>query len=283
MENTNTNNIDNDVNENTDMNTDINNENIDNEGHEEILPPEMETEGEFSEGMNEPASLEQARDREQRPLVDRHLLLAANVVEMFGDEVDRDAPQIVALAARQDGRQHLLRLGGGEQELHVRRRLLERLEQGVERRRTEHVHLVDDVDLVARRHRLVAERPLSAHGMSSTPVRLAASISITSTSRFFGDGHAMFTLAAGFLMGPPPAVRADTVECAGDDSRRGGLSHAAYAGENKGVGETAAGDGIGENPDHDLLADEIGEGLGTVFPRQHTIGPGIRQGGFLVF
>ena len=43
----------------------------------------------------------------------------------------------------------LLRVGGAHDEDHVLGRLLERLEQRVERRRGEHVDLVDDVDLVA--------------------------------------------------------------------------------------------------------------------------------------
>ena len=192
------------------------------------------------------------------------------------------APQVETLATRHHGHRNFADFGGGENEFYVLGRLLQRLQQGVEGVLGEHMHLVDDVDLVARRHRLVADaldqltdvvHPGAAGRVHFDHVHIAV----------FGDGHAMFTLAAGFLSGATAAVCADTVECAGDDSRRGGLSHAAYAGENKGVGETAAGDGIGENPDHDLLADEIGEGLGTVFPRQYTIGPGIRQGGFLVF
>ena len=53
------------------------------------------------------------------------------------------------LAARQDGRRDLVELGRGEDEDHVRRRLLEGLEEGVEGLRGEHVDFVDDVDLVA--------------------------------------------------------------------------------------------------------------------------------------
>ena len=60
-----------------------------------------------------------------------------------------DAAEVVALAAGEDGVRELVRLGGREDELHVPGRLLERLEQRVERRPREHVHLVDDVDLVA--------------------------------------------------------------------------------------------------------------------------------------
>ena len=41
----------------------------------------------------------------------------------------------------------LVRLGGGEEELDVLRRLLQRLQQGVERPGGEHVDLVDVIDL----------------------------------------------------------------------------------------------------------------------------------------
>ena len=51
----------------------------------------------------------------------------------------------------------LVHLGRGEDEFHVRGRFLERLEQRVERRAGEHVHLVDDVDLVAALGRGVAD------------------------------------------------------------------------------------------------------------------------------
>src|SRR5690606_39731996 len=44
--------------------------------------------------------------------------------------------------------QQLLGIGGGEQELDVFRRLFQRLQQRVERRLRQHVHFVDQVDLV---------------------------------------------------------------------------------------------------------------------------------------
>src|SRR5215472_16988169 len=50
---------------------------------------------------------------------------------------------------RPDGRDDLFRLGGREDGLQVRRRLLDELEQGVEALLRHHVRLVDDVDLVA--------------------------------------------------------------------------------------------------------------------------------------
>ena len=63
------------------------------------------------------------------------------------DESDGDAAQIEALAAGEDGGQDLLRLGGGEHELHMRGGFLEGLEEGVERLLGQHVDFVDDVNL----------------------------------------------------------------------------------------------------------------------------------------
>ena len=62
-----------------------------------------------------------------------------------------DAGEIEPLAARQDRDRNLLRLGRGEDELHMLGRLFERLQQGVERLLREHVDFVDDVDLVTAR------------------------------------------------------------------------------------------------------------------------------------
>jgi hypothetical protein len=85
------------------------------------------------------------------------LLGGGDLLQALDDELGRDRLQVEALAAGDDGREHLLHLGGGEDELHVRRRLLEGLEQRVERRRREHVHLVDDVDLELALGRRVAD------------------------------------------------------------------------------------------------------------------------------
>ena len=56
-----------------------------------------------------------------------------DVPHALGDQRHRQALQIELQAARQHGHRQLLRIGGREQELHVRRRLLQRLQQRVER------------------------------------------------------------------------------------------------------------------------------------------------------
>ena len=58
-------------------------------------------------------------------------------------------PQVLGAAA--DGVADLLRIGGGQHEHHVRRRLLERLQQGGLGLLRQHVHLVEDVHLVPAR------------------------------------------------------------------------------------------------------------------------------------
>ena len=91
-----------------------------------------------------------ARDGVERRLVNGHAFLACDLAQVIDDELDRNAAEIEPLAARENGGQHLLRLGRGEHELHMRRRLFERLEERVEGLLREHVNFVNDVDFELR-------------------------------------------------------------------------------------------------------------------------------------
>ena len=66
-----------------------------------------------------------------------------------GDLLDRGALEVEAVAAVDDGRGNLLRLGRRKHEDGVRRGLLERLQERVPGRRGEHVGLIEDVHLAA--------------------------------------------------------------------------------------------------------------------------------------
>ena len=77
-------------------------------------------------------------------------LLGADALQQAAQRARRDQPERVVVGARPDRRQHLLRLGGREDEDEVLRRLLDDLEQGVEALRGDHVRLVDDEHPVAR-------------------------------------------------------------------------------------------------------------------------------------
>ena len=74
---------------------------------------------------------------------------AGDALQHGRELLDGRPAEVEAVAAVDDGRQHLLRLGRREHEDRFRRRLLERLEERVPRLRGEHVRLVEDVDLRA--------------------------------------------------------------------------------------------------------------------------------------
>ena len=56
--------------------------------------------------------------------------------------------KIKMLTSGNYGRGDLMYLGSCQDELDVRRRLLHSFEQRIERARREHMHLVDDIDLI---------------------------------------------------------------------------------------------------------------------------------------
>ena len=81
--------------------------------------------------------------RTVRPEVDA--LLLRDVVQPSHDLARQNAAERKALAARENGRGHLVQLGRRQNEHQVLRRLLQNFQQRVERRDGEHMHLVDDV------------------------------------------------------------------------------------------------------------------------------------------
>ncbi len=83
----------------------------------------------------------------QRLRLDRDAFGGGNLREPRLDGGRADAGEIEPLAARQNRDRNLLRLGRGEDELHMLGRLFERLQKRVERLLREHVDFVDDVDL----------------------------------------------------------------------------------------------------------------------------------------
>ena len=77
---------------------------------------------------------------------------------MLGEHLDRHAAQREALTARQDRQRNLLDFCRGKHEFGVRRRLFERLQQGIEGVAGEHVDFVDDVDPVPSQIGLAVEQ-----------------------------------------------------------------------------------------------------------------------------
>ena len=77
-----------------------------------------------------------------------HALAVAELLEVRHQHVGRHQPEGVVVRAGADGADDLVRLGRREDELDVRRGLLDDLQQGVEALVRDHVRLVEDEDLV---------------------------------------------------------------------------------------------------------------------------------------
>ena len=75
--------------------------------------------------------------------------------QVLGNGLRGHGPQIELQATRQHRDGHLLRVGGGQDELQILRRLFQSLEHGVEGRVGEHVHFVNHEDFEATLHRFV--------------------------------------------------------------------------------------------------------------------------------
>ena len=121
-------------------------------------------------------------DQRQRGIGHLDLLGVGNPPQLLRDRLRRDRAELEDLRPRQDRVGNLVQLGRRHHEDDVRRRLFDRLQQRVEGRARELMHLVDDEHLVAvaRRRRQAA---ITTSRMLSMPVWLAASISRTSISR----------------------------------------------------------------------------------------------------
>ena len=193
--------------------------------------------------------------------------------EMFDQGLDLDALQVEALAARQHRDRHFPDFGRGENELHMLGRLFERLEQAGEGRLRQHVHLIEDVDLVAGDVRLVVGAVDQLANIVDAGMRGGVHLDHVEMPAF-EDGAAMRALSfhidrrafdAGHLV----------VERAGDEPRGRGLAHAAHAGQHIGLGDAARGERVLERPHHGLLPDQLGEDLGPVFPGKRGVALGM--------
>jgi hypothetical protein len=110
-----------------------------------------------------------AREHGDRRVVGDDRLVGEHLAESLGDRLRRDELEVVALAATQNGDGDLVDLGRREDELHVGRRLFERLQERVPRLVRQHVHFVDDVDLEAVARRAERDALLQLSHLLPTP------------------------------------------------------------------------------------------------------------------
>ena len=213
-----------------------------------------------------------ARDGGERSGLDVDAFVPGDGPEMLDELVGLDAPQVETLTARQHRHRHFADFRRGEDELHMWRRLFQRLQEAVERLLRQHVHFVDDIDLVAGRGR----------GIARAFDDLADVVDAGAGGRVhfldihmprLGNGDARVAHAARLDRGLRRlAVGAYAVERARDDAGRRRLSHAADARQHEGMGDAAGGEGVLERLDERFLPDQAGEILRAVFAREHAIG-----------
>ena len=213
------------------------------------------------------AAVGEAREQVHRVGLDLDMLLIGDEVEPRGDLLCPQALEREPLAAGEDRRRDLLQLGRGEDEQQMGRRLLDDLEQGVERRRREHVDLVDDIhthfDRARRIDRVVAQHADRVH----TVIRRRVDLQHVHAAALV-DGPAGRAHAAGIAV-----VRIFTVDRLGQDLGAGGLARAARAGEQVRMAEPARLELRAQRVGHALLPDHIRKRLRPVFPVQRLIHP----------
>ena len=189
----------------------------------------------------------------------RHRLVAQVEAGVLGDPahvrlelLGRQQAELEVLGPAADGRQHLVRVGGGQDEAHPARGLLERLEQGVGRPGAEHVDLVEDVDLGPPRRGDDRAADEAAHVVDLV---VGGGIELEEVHARPGlDRHTRVARTARLAV---TQVRA--VEGLGQDPRRRRLAGAPRTGEQVGVRLGAGADGVADRADHVVLAADLGE------------------------
>ena len=199
-------------------------------------------------------------DQIERLALELHVLGHANGTQARHDGLGRDAAEVEPLATRMDGLGHLLRIGGGQDEHHVARRLLERLQQRVERRRRKHVNLVDDIDLIApaRRSELDATDDLLAHVLHTRTRRGVQLVDV----RMFAVRNHHAVIARAVRLGGRAAFAQQGFR---QQTSRGGLAGAARTREQVGVAHLVLFDRVFDRALYMLLTDNVFEDLRPVF------------------
>ena len=161
---------------------------------------------------------------------------------------------------RPDGADDFVRLRRGEDEADVWGRLLDQLEQRVERSRRDHVGLVDDVDLVATADGGEERAFPQVTRLVDVAVRGGVDLDdVDAAGPAAGEVATALALAAGV-----GHRRLFAVQRAGQDAGAGGLAAAARPGEEVGVVDAVAGECVPQRLGDVVLADDLGKRLGPV-------------------
>ena len=205
------------------------------------------------------AAVRLQRDEFERLVIGLRLHLVADVAQPPLDFADRDAAEIKALAARLNRRRHFVRLRRREDEHDMRGRLFERLQERVERLGRQHVHLVDDVDLVAALGGRELHRLAQAADLVDAAVRCRVDFEDVH-GRAIHDALAALAFSARVWRRALLAVQRHR-----ENLRRARLARAAWPGEKVGVADTPRRDGLRKRARDMVLPDEVAERMRPPF------------------
>ena len=188
----------------------------------------------------------------------RHQLLCANT------------PQIKPLATGQHCDGQFPNFRGGENELHMRRWLLQRFQQGIKGGDGEHVHFVNDVNLKSGRSGQITHPVQQFTDVVDTSARSGIHLQHVHIARI-SDSLAMLADSAGRNCRSTLAVSADAVQGSGNDSRCSCFTDAANTGQNKGMSNAIFTYCIGDSAHQSILAHQFAEFLGPILARQYLV------------
>ena len=192
--------------------------------------------------------------------------------ELALDLGDGQAPDVVALEARQDRRREARRLGRGEHEDDEVGRLLERLQERVPGVPGDLVRLVEDVDLAPELAGRI--RQSLAQVADVVDAAVAGGIDLDQVEgRPLADRDAGRAGVAGVAV-----LQVGAVDGLGQDPGERGLAGPARPDEQDRVADALGSDGVAERLDDGFLADDLAEGLGAPATIERLMRDGRRHG-----
>ena len=189
---------------------------------------------------------------------------------MCGQFALADSAQVEPLAPGQHRDRHHADFRRCEHEFHMLGRLLQGLEQRVERVVRKHVDFVDDVDLVP------GGRGPVGNALDDFPhVRDAGpgggihfeNIDMPTVR----DREAVLALSARIGSRDSISFRTHAIQALRDQPRRCGFPHPSHAGQNERMGNPVRLERVPHHADHGVLPDYLGERLRPVLPREDFV------------
>ncbi len=201
-----------------------------------------------------------ADDERKHAGLDLHPLAVAERLHVVDERAGRDEAERIVMSARADRADDLLGLGRREDELHVRRRFFDDLEERVEAAGRHHVRLVDDEDLEAIAGRGEDRALAQVSGVVDAAVARRVDLDdVERSAPVSAQLDAALAHAARRIGRPLGAVQAP-----GENTRRGRLAAPARPAEQVRVPDATGAQGRHQRFGDLRLPDHLGEGFWPV-------------------